>query len=45
MMATTALRESGLIKKDRQNKSLVDMTSAVIILQSYMEGTKNRTKE
>jgi putative holliday junction resolvase len=37
MMASRALLESGLKKKDRQNKELVDMTSAVIILQSYME--------
>lgn len=36
-MASRALLESGLKKKDRQNKELVDMTSAVIILQSYME--------
>lgn len=36
-MATEALRMSGLKKKDRQRKELVDMTSAVIILQSYME--------
>jgi putative holliday junction resolvase len=36
-MAMRALLESGLKKKDRQNKELVDMTSAVIILQSYME--------
>jgi putative holliday junction resolvase len=37
MMASRALLESGLKKKDRQNKELVDMTSAVIILQSFME--------
>jgi putative Holliday junction resolvase len=36
-MAMQALRESGLKKKDRQNKELIDMTSAVIILQSFME--------
>jgi putative Holliday junction resolvase len=36
-MASRALLESGLKKKDRQKKELVDMTSAVIILQSYME--------
>jgi putative holliday junction resolvase len=37
MMATQAIREAGAKKKDRQNKSLVDKVSAVIILQSYIE--------
>lgn len=36
-MASQALLMSGVKKKDRQNKELVDMTSAVIILQSFME--------
>ncbi len=36
-MASQALLMSGLKKKDRQDKGLVDRTSAVIILQSYME--------
>jgi len=36
-MATAAILESGAKKKDRQNKSLVDKVSAVIILQSYLE--------
>jgi len=36
-LAKQALLESGLKKKQRQQKELVDMTSAVIILQSYME--------
>jgi putative holliday junction resolvase len=36
-MATRAIREAGLKKKDRQDKALVDAVSAVIILQSYME--------
>jgi len=39
-LATQALLMSGLKKKDRQNKELVDMTSAVIILQSFMESKK-----
>jgi putative Holliday junction resolvase len=39
-LATQALLMSGLKKKDRQNKELVDMTSAVIILQSFMERKK-----
>jgi len=37
MLASQALIMSGAKKKDRQNKELVDMTSAIIILQSYME--------
>ena len=41
MMATKALLMSGVKKKDRRNKELVDMTSAIIILQSYMERKKN----
>lgn len=36
-MATAAILESGAKKKDRQNKSLVDKVSAVIILQSFLE--------
>jgi putative Holliday junction resolvase len=37
LLATRAIREAGLKKKDRQNKSLVDAVSAVLILQSYLE--------
>lgn len=37
LMATRAIREAGLKKKDRQDKALVDSVSAVIILQSYLE--------
>lgn len=37
VMAHQAMREGGLKKKKRQDKSLVDEISAVIILQSYME--------
>jgi len=40
MLASRALLMSGVKKKDRQNKELVDMTSAVIILQSFMERKK-----
>ena len=36
-MATKAILDSGMKKKDRQDKALVDEVSAVIILQSYME--------
>lgn len=39
-MATQAILMSGLKKKDRQNKELVDSTSATIILQSFMESRK-----
>ena len=37
LMASRTIREAGLKKKDRQNKSLVDTISATIILQSYLE--------
>lgn len=36
-MALSAMREAGLKKKDRENKSLVDTVSATIILQSYLD--------
>jgi putative Holliday junction resolvase len=35
-MAAQAMIDSGLKKKDRMRKELVDQTSAVIILQSWM---------
>jgi putative Holliday junction resolvase len=37
LMAARTIREAGLKKKDRQDKSLVDVVSATIMLQSYME--------
>jgi putative Holliday junction resolvase len=37
IMAVKAIRDSGLKKKDRRDRSLVDTVSAVIILQSFME--------
>ncbi len=37
MLATRAIREAGLKRKDRQDKALVDKVSATLILQSYME--------
>ena len=40
LMAQQAILASGVKKKERQNKALVDMTSAVIILQSYMNRKK-----
>lgn len=36
-MAFQSMIDSGLKKKDRQNKALVDEISATIILQSYLE--------
>lgn len=40
VMAQQAMIASGLKKKDRQNKALVDEISATIILQSYMESLR-----
>ena len=37
MIASQAIRDAGMKKKDRRNKSLVDTVSAVLILQSFME--------
>jgi len=36
-MASRAMLDGGLKKKQRQNKALVDSVSAALILQSYME--------
>lgn len=36
-MASTSISQSGMAKKKRQDKSLVDRVSAVLILQSYLE--------
>ncbi|MCC7233102.1 MAG: Holliday junction resolvase RuvX [Bacteroidia bacterium] len=43
-MAQAALLASGLKKKDRQRKDLVDQASAVIILQSYMEAKGHKSR-
>lgn len=43
-MALSAMREAGLKKKDRENKSLVDTVSATIILQSYLDQLSYRGK-
>ena len=40
-MAKQTMIDSGLKKKQRQNKALVDEISATIILQSYMESRDN----
>lgn len=37
VMAQKTIREAGIKKQARQNKSLVDKVAAVIILQGYME--------
>lgn len=36
-MASASIAQSGLAKKKRQDKSLIDSVSAVLILQSYLE--------
>ena len=36
-MATRSMIDSGLKKKDRQNKALVDEISATILLQEYLQ--------
>jgi putative holliday junction resolvase len=41
-IATQSILESGVNRKTRQNKSLVDEVSAVIILNDFMELKKNR---
>lgn len=41
-MASRVIAQSGLKKKDRQDKALIDRVSAVIILQSYMEMLSNK---
>jgi putative Holliday junction resolvase len=39
-MASAVIAQSGMGKKARQNKELVDNISAVILLQSWMEGRR-----
>jgi len=43
-MAAKAILDSGVKKKDRRNKALVDMVSATIILQSWLEKTANSNR-
>jgi len=40
LLAHQAMVQSGLKKKDRQNKALVDELSATILLQSFLETNK-----
>lgn len=42
VLAHRAMIDSGLHKKARQNKALVDEISATIILQSYLESVRRR---
>jgi putative holliday junction resolvase len=37
-MAVQTLVASGLKKKERQNKKLIDQTAAAIMLQDYLQG-------
>jgi putative Holliday junction resolvase len=37
-MASQAIAQMGLNKKQRENKGLIDVTSAVILLQEYLQG-------
>lgn len=39
LIAQRSMLESGLKKKDRQNKALIDEISATIILRDYMDST------
>lgn len=39
LIAQRSMIESGLKKKDRQNKALIDEISATIILRDYMDST------
>lgn len=41
-MAFQAMIDSGLGRKDRQNKALVDEISATILLQGYLEGLQGQ---
>ncbi|MDR4988542.1 MAG: Holliday junction resolvase RuvX [Bacteroidales bacterium] len=44
-MALQAIRDAGLKKKARQNKSLVDTVSATIILQYYLQELENSVRQ
>lgn len=41
LLATRAIRESGVKKKQRQDKGLVDQVAATLILQSYLQRREN----
>tara|TARA_B000000441_G_C21380746_1_gene143867 strand:- start:26 stop:448 length:423 start_codon:yes stop_codon:yes gene_type:complete len=42
-IAFNFIKESGINKKKRMNKDLIDKISAAIILQSYLESKKNKS--
>jgi putative Holliday junction resolvase len=42
-IALNAIRDGGVKKRGRQDKSLVDKVSAAIILQSFLDQKKNKT--
>ena len=42
-IALNFIKESGINKKKRKNKSLIDRISATIILQSYLESKNNKS--
>lgn len=44
-LAFRSMIDSGLRKKQRRNKALIDAVSATIILQSYMDRLRLATKE
>lgn len=44
LLATRAIREAGMKKKDRRDKALVDRVSATIILQGFMESGRWRAR-
>ena len=44
-MAFQSMIDSGLKKKQRRNKALIDEISATIILQSYLYSRKNKSEE
>lgn len=45
VMAHRTMLESGISRKARQNKALVDEISATIILQGWMESQRQREKQ
>jgi putative Holliday junction resolvase len=40
-MAVESMIESGMKKKNRQNKNNIDIISAAIMLQSYLDSSKS----
>ncbi|MEN9920024.1 MAG: Holliday junction resolvase RuvX [Bacteroidota bacterium] len=45
VIAQRSMLESGMKKKDRQNKATIDEISATIILQDYMESRAYKSKK